>query len=88
MPLPPDQLQECLRKVGAFLEKRRPRPDIRDRLDFRFDISGSDVTLVEVRPGFQDPARMIEHPIVRARWIAKSRSWRIFWMRGLEVAPL
>jgi hypothetical protein len=82
MPLPPEQLQECLNAVGAFLEKRRPRPEIRDQLDFRADISESEVIIAEVRPSFQDKTRKIEHPVARAKWIARHKKWRLFWRRA------
>ena len=36
--------------VGTFVEKRRPPPHIRPKLDFGFRISGQSVELVEIRP--------------------------------------
>jgi len=80
MPLPPVQLQKCLNAVGAFLEKRRPRAEIRDQLDFRADISGSEVLIVEVRPRFDDKKRKIDHPVARAKWVATRKKWRLYWM--------
>ena len=82
MPLPPLQLQECLSAVGAFLEKRRPGPEIRDQLDFRADISGSEVVIMEVRRSFKDKTKKLEHPVARARWVATKRRWQLFWMRA------
>jgi hypothetical protein len=82
MPLSPAQLQECLRAVGAFIEKRRPPAVIRDQVDFRADISGSEVIIVEVRPRFDDKHQKIERPVARAKWIATRKKWRLYRMRA------
>jgi hypothetical protein len=49
MPLPTVQIRECLRATGEFLIKRRPPPELRDKLDFRTDISGQEVIIISVR---------------------------------------
>lgn len=82
MALPDIQIRACLKAVGAFLAKRRPPPEVRSQLDFRADISGSELIIVEVRPAYQDPSRTIEHPVAKARWIGARKVWRLFWMRG------
>lgn len=82
MALPPAHLLEALTAVGAFLAKRRPAAHLRDKLDFRAVITGSEVTLVEVRPHYQDKTRIIEHPFARAKWVGTRQVWRLFWMRG------
>ncbi len=76
------QLQECLCAVGAFIEKRRPNPEIRDRLDYRADISGSEVVIVSLRPSFDDTTTTIEMPLARAKWVATRKTWRLYWMRA------
>jgi hypothetical protein len=82
MSLPDTQVRACLKAVGAFLAKRRPRVEIRDKLDFRADINGSDVVVVEVRPAYNDPTRIIEHPVAKAKWVEARKVWRLFWMRA------
>ena len=82
MPLSPAKLRECLSTVGAFIEKRRPPAEIRDQLDYRADISGAEVIIVEVRPRFDDKKQKIEHPVARAKWVATRKKWRLYWMRS------
>jgi len=69
MPLSDVQIRECLAAAGEFLSKRRPPPDIRDKLDFRANINGQEVTIVSVRPAYGDLARKAEYPIAKARWV-------------------
>lgn len=82
MPIPPAALEECLRSVGAFVEKRRPPPHIRDKLDINANITGSEVILAEVRPRFDDPTQIREGPFARAKWIGTQCVWRLDWLRG------
>ena len=82
MPLPPKQLKQCLGAVGAFLQKLRPPPEIRDKLDYHANITGCELVLIAVRPSFQDKIRTTEHPIARAKWVATRKRWRLYWMRA------
>lgn len=68
--------------VGAFLERRRPPPEIRGELDFRANISGAEVQIATVRPSYQDKSQKAEHPFARAKWVAKNKHWRLYWMRA------
>ena len=74
-------LQECLRAVGAFLEKRRPPEAIRPKLDYQAHIDGSTVRIVEIRPSWKDKTQMSELPVAQVRWVASRQVWRLYWMR-------
>ena len=82
MALTQTQVEECLRVTGAFIAKRRPPPAIRDKLDYRADISGSTVTIVSIRPRYNDSRRKMDHPIARIRWIGTKKKWQLYWMRA------
>jgi hypothetical protein len=82
MPLSNVQIRECLRVAGAFISKRRPPPEIRDKVDYRADIRGSEVTIALVRPAYDDRTRMVEHPFAKAWWIGTKKVWRLYWMRA------
>ena len=82
MALRDEQIRECFREAGAFLERRRPRAEIRDKLDYRADIVGSDLVIVAVRPAFQEPTRKTDEHIAKLKWVGTRRVWRLFWMRA------
>ena len=82
MPLPAVQIRECLIATGEFLSKRRPPPELRDKVDYRADIYGQDVTLISVRPAYGDETRKAEYPFAKARWVGTRKVWRLFWMRA------
>jgi hypothetical protein len=53
--------------VGAFIEKRRPAPHIRPKLDFGFRVSGQSVELFEIRPQWDKPEVRRESSFAKAR---------------------
>ena len=82
MPLPDAQIRACLKATGEFISKRRPPAEIRDKVDFRADINGQEVTLITVRPAYKDPRRKAEYPFAKARWVGSQKVWKLFWMRA------
>ncbi len=81
MALAPAQLAESLRATGTFLEKRRPPLEARDQLDFRADITGADVFIIEERSSYREPGKKLERPIAKASWVTARSRWRLYWMR-------
>jgi hypothetical protein len=82
MALPQSELRAVLKSVGAFVEKRRPPPAVRAKLDLRADITRSEVLISEVRPDFKDESKMRGIPVARMRWFNSRKVWRLFWMRS------
>lgn len=82
MPIADKELRAALAAAGDFLTRRRPRPEIRDQLDYKIDINGSDLTIFEVRPRYDDPSKTIEHGVAKMKWVGTKKAWRLFWMRG------
>jgi hypothetical protein len=83
------------RAVCAFLEKRRPPPHIRPKLDLAYRISGQSVELYEIRPKWRGaPGELHEIPYAKATFVRKSGVWRVFWRRadlkwhGYQPAPV
>jgi hypothetical protein len=68
--------------AGGFVERRRPPPHIRPKLDFGFRVSGQSVELFEVRPVLHGPAgHRHEEPFAKATYVRTKRRWRVFWLR-------
>lgn len=66
----------------AFLAKRRPREEIRDKLDIAVRRDGQSVMVLEIRPQWNDPTKIREIPVAKATYVKTRRLWRIFWMRA------
>ena len=76
------EIARVRRAVRAFVERRRPPPDIRDEVDLAFRISGQSVEIFEIRRAFGgSPGEKIELPVAKATHVRSVRGWRVFWLR-------
>jgi hypothetical protein len=70
------------RVLEKFMEKRRPAPHIRPKLDFGYRIVGQSLELFEIRPYWKDPAKKIESSFAKATFVRTTATWRVFWQRA------
>jgi Protein of unknown function (DUF3024) len=75
------ELKRCEKALAAFIERRRPPPAIRSKLDMGYRISGHSVELFEIRPHWQDGTKMMETPVAKATLVRTKNLWKVFWMR-------
>lgn len=69
-------------QVAAFIEKRRPSPDISAELDLAFRIRGPSIEIFTIRPHWTDPGKINESPVAKTTYIKSKLHWKIFWMRA------
>ena len=70
------------RALEVLMQKRRPPPPLRSRLDLRYRISGQNVEIYEVRPTWRGaPGSWTETPCAKATFVRSQGVWRVFWMR-------
>ncbi|WP_368643330.1 DUF3024 domain-containing protein [Castellaniella ginsengisoli] len=74
------ELARVHRTMGAYIARRRPRPEIRDELDIGYSVENQSVIVHEDRRLY-DGSRMIE-PVAKVTWVKTQRIWKIFWMRA------
>lgn len=68
--------------VGAFVERRRPPPHLRQEVDLTFRVSGQSVEILEVRRAHGgSPGEKFEVPVAKATYVRSARRWRVFWLR-------
>lgn len=68
--------------VGAFVDRRRPPPHLRQEVDLTFRVSGQSVEIMEVRRAYGGaPGEKIEVPVAKATYVRSARRWRVFWLR-------
>ncbi|MBE0626972.1 MAG: DUF3024 domain-containing protein [Burkholderiales bacterium] len=68
--------------VGAFVEKRRPAPHIRPKLDFGFGVSGQSVELLEIRPQADRPEVKRESAFAKASFARSRGVWKLYRTRA------
>jgi hypothetical protein len=76
------EIKRLEKLVGAFIEKRRPPPSIRSKLDLGFRIQGQSVELFEVRPDRQKADEYRQIPFAKATYVKTQDIWKIYWQRA------
>lgn len=70
------------RAMDGFLERRRPPPDVRAKLDIGYRVDGQSVAIFELRPAFDRPGETVETPVAKATFVRTRDLWKVFWMRS------
>lgn len=73
--------KRCERLVGAFIERRRPAPHIRPKLDLGYRVAGQSVEIFEIRPVWDNPKKKLEHAVAKTTYVKSEEVWRVYWQR-------
>jgi len=76
------EIKRIEKLVGQFVEKIRPSPDIRNKLDIGFRVSGQSFEIFELRPQWNNPKNIIEGSVAKGTFIKNKKIWKLFWMRA------
>ena len=63
-------------KLDAFCERKIPAP-VRHQVRLELEFNENEVTLVETRPHFRDPAQWTHLPVARFRFNGASSTWSL-----------
>lgn len=88
MALSESERARCEKVVAEFIERRRPSPALRAKLDFGFQMQGQSIEILETRPRSDDQNKRIRYAIAKATYIRTKDIWRVYWMgRGFKWRP-
>lgn len=76
------EIKKIQKVVGQYVEKIRPKPDIRDKVDISFKITGQSFEIFEIRPRWDDPSQKIEGSVAKATYVKGTKKWKLYWMRA------
>jgi len=82
MPFSELELKRIEKVLSAFLAKRRPPAHVRQQMDLGYRLSGQSVELFEIRPQWDDPSKIHEHPFAKATYVKTKKVWKIYWRRA------
>lgn len=77
MALPEIQKVKATKTLEKFCHDRIP-PHVRDKVKLEFEFRGTTVTLIEVRPVWNDPSRHTRSPVAQFRFDADSMKWNLY----------
>jgi hypothetical protein len=73
---------EIIETMENFLDRFRPKEEIRDQIDITYKIDGQSILIYEIRPFWKDQHKKIESPAAKTTYIKSKNHWKIFWMRA------
>lgn len=73
---------EIIELMENYIERVRPRLEIRSKLDIGYEISGQSVILQEIRPLWNNPKEIQRLAYAKATYVKNKSIWKIFWMRA------
>lgn len=82
MTFDPLQTLEVIEAMENFLSRNRPPEEIRKKLDLGYKIEGQSVFIFEIRPQWNDPNIIHEHPFAKATFVKAKNKWKVFWIRA------
>ena len=82
MPFSEFEMKKVEKALGLFVEKNRPPPHIRSKVDLGVRVQGHSVEIFEIRPVWDDPSKKIECAVAKATFVRTQSVWRVFWRRA------
>jgi hypothetical protein len=82
MTFDPLQTLEVIEAMENYLSRNRPPEEIRKKLDLGYKIEGQSVFIFEIRPQWNDPNIIHEHPFAKATFVKTINKWKVFWIRA------
>jgi hypothetical protein len=82
MPLNDFEMNRVEKALGLFVEKNRPPPHIRSKVDLGVSVRGQSVEIFEIRPVWNDPSKKMECAVAKATFVRTQSVWRVFWKRA------
>lgn len=66
----------------GYLDGRRPRVEIRHKLDLGFRLEKQSLVIFEIRPDWQNPEIKRESMIAKTTFVRSQNVWKIYWQRA------
>ncbi len=76
------QTLEVIEALENFCEWKRPPENIRHKLDIGYKIEDQSIIVFEIRPQWDKPVVIREHPMAKTTFVKAKKHWKIFWRRA------
>ena len=74
------ELRRINNLVGGMCGRKAP-PEIRDELEFAFEVNGHNVDVFEIRPVWDNPSEKTKMGVARFKYVHIRKQWQLYWMR-------
>lgn len=76
------QTLNVIEAMENFLSRKRPPEHIRPQLDIGYKIEEQSIIVFEIRPQWNKPDVIQEHPVAKTTFVKTKNHWKVFWMRA------
>ena len=76
------QTLDVIEAMENFMARKRPPEHIRPKLDIGYKIEEQSIIVVEIRPQWDNPELIREHPVAKTTFVKAKNHWKIFWLRA------
>lgn len=76
------QTLDVIEIMENFLSRRRPPEEIRNEVDLDYKIEEQSIIIFEIRPQWDNPEEILEHPIAKTTFVKAKNNWKVFWMKS------
>jgi len=76
------QTLDVIEAMENFISRNRPPEHIRPELDLGYKIEEQSIIVFEIRPRWNNPEEIREHPIAKTTFVKAKNYWKIFWLRA------
>ncbi len=73
---------DVIEVMENFVAGIRPPEAIRNKLDIGYKIEDQSIIIFEIRPQWDNPEIILEHPFAKTTFIKAKNIWKVFWMRA------
>ena len=63
------QTIDVIEAMENFIARRRPPEHIREKLDIGYNIQEQSITIIEIRPQWDNPKIIREHPVAKTTFV-------------------
>jgi len=82
MALSKEELAEHKKLLDLYMEAIWPPEKIRPKLDVGYSIDDQTIELYEIRPFWNNPEKILNHPYARSTWVKVKNRWKVYWRRA------
>ncbi len=76
------QTLEIIEVMEDFLSRKRPPEHLRNQLDIGYKIEDQSIIIFEIRPQWNKPEIILEHPFAKTKFVKAKNHWKVFWIRA------
>jgi hypothetical protein len=73
---------ESIEALENYIDKIRPKEELRDRVDVSYKIENQSIIIFEIRPHYSQPGVKIESFVAKATFVKAKDYFKIFWLRS------